>query len=56
MKLDKIPPDRSLDGTATQRASTQRRPLYLKANLFAACFGLAVTVGCTDGRWWSRAR
>jgi tellurite resistance protein len=41
MKLDKIPPDRSLDGTATQRASTQRRPLYLKANLFAACFGLA---------------
>jgi iron complex transport system ATP-binding protein len=22
----------------------------------SACFGLAVTVGCTDGRWWSRAR
>ena len=21
----------------------------------SACFGLAVTVGCTDGRWWSRA-
>ena len=22
----------------------------------SACFDLAVTVGCTDGRWWSRAR
>jgi iron complex transport system ATP-binding protein len=22
----------------------------------SACFGLEVTVGCTDGRWWSRAR
>jgi iron complex transport system ATP-binding protein len=21
----------------------------------SACFGLAVRVGCTDGRWWSRA-
>ena len=21
----------------------------------SACFGLPVTVGCTDGRWWSRA-
>jgi iron complex transport system ATP-binding protein len=21
----------------------------------SACFGLAVTVGCTEGRWWSRA-
>ena len=21
----------------------------------SACFGVAVTVGCTDGRWWSRA-
>jgi tellurite resistance protein len=41
MKLDKIPPDRSLDGTAAQQARTQRRPLYLKANLFAASFGLA---------------
>jgi tellurite resistance protein len=41
MKLDKIPPDRSLDGTAARQARTQRRPLYLKANLFAASFGLA---------------
>jgi len=22
----------------------------------SACFGVDVTVGCTDGRWWSRAR
>jgi iron complex transport system ATP-binding protein len=21
----------------------------------SACFDVAVTVGCTDGRWWSRA-
>ena len=21
----------------------------------SACFGVPVTVGCTDGRWWSRA-
>jgi tellurite resistance protein len=38
---DKISPDRSLDGTATRRARTARRPLYLKANLLAASFGLA---------------
>ena len=41
MKLDKTPPERSADGTARQPAGTQRRPLYLKPNLLAACFGLA---------------
>jgi tellurite resistance protein len=41
MKSDKISPDRSPDGTAAQRAHTERRPVYLKANLFAASFGLA---------------
>jgi iron complex transport system ATP-binding protein len=24
--------------------------------LVSECFGVGVTVGCTDGRWWSRAR
>src|SRR3984957_17608683 len=41
MKLDKTPPDRSAHVTARQTAGPQRRPLLLKPNLFAACFGLA---------------
>jgi tellurite resistance protein len=41
MKLDKTSAERSADDTARQSAGTQRRPLYLKANLFAVCFGLA---------------
>ena len=41
MKLDKTSPERSADGTARQPAGTQPRPLFLKPNLFAACFGLA---------------
>jgi tellurite resistance protein len=41
MELDKTSPDQRLDATARQPASAQRRPLYLKANLFAASFGLA---------------
>jgi tellurite resistance protein len=41
MKLDKTSAERSVDGTAPQSAGTQRRPPYLKPNLFAACFGLA---------------
>ena len=41
MKLDKTSTERSVDGTARQPAGTQRRPLSLKPNLLAACFGLA---------------
>jgi tellurite resistance protein len=41
MKLDKTSPERSVVGTARQPAGPQRRPLSLKPNLFAACFGLA---------------
>ena len=41
MKLDKTPPEGSADGTARRPAGIQRRPLLLKPNLFAACFGLA---------------
>jgi tellurite resistance protein len=41
MTLDKNPPEGSADGTVRQPAGTQRRPLFLKPNLFAACFGLA---------------
>jgi tellurite resistance protein len=41
MKMDKTSPERSADGTAQQPAGPQRRPLLLKPNLFAACFGLA---------------
>jgi tellurite resistance protein len=41
MKLDKTSPERSVDATAQQPGGPQRRPLFLKPNLFAACFGLA---------------
>ena len=45
MKSDKISPDRPFEGppppSAGTRARTQRMPLRLTANLFAACFGLA---------------
>jgi tellurite resistance protein len=41
MESDKISPDRPLDAVAPPPASAKRRPLYLTANLFAACFGLA---------------
>ena len=30
-------------------------PDVITSPLVSECFGLAVTVGCTDGRWWSRA-
>ena len=52
-------PDRPVDGTAPQPARTQRRPLLLKPNLFAACFGLAglasawtVLMRLVDGPDW----
>ena len=41
MKLDKISPDRPFDGAPPQSTGTERAPLHLTANLFAACFGLA---------------
>ena len=41
MKLDKISPDRPFDGAPPPPTGTQRTPLHLTANLFAACFGLA---------------
>jgi tellurite resistance protein len=41
MKLDKISSDRSPDGAGPQPAEKQPGALYLTANLFAVCFGLA---------------
>jgi tellurite resistance protein len=41
MKLDKISSDRSPDGAGPQLAEKQPGALYLTANLFAVCFGLA---------------
>lgn len=41
MKSDKISPDRPLEAAAPPAAQNQPRPLYLTANLFAVCFGLA---------------
>jgi tellurite resistance protein len=41
MNLDKIPADRSPDGAASPTAQIQPRALFLTANLFAVCFGLA---------------
>jgi tellurite resistance protein len=41
MESDKTSPERSADRTARPSAGTGRRPLYLKPNLLAVCFGLA---------------
>jgi tellurite resistance protein len=41
MKLHKTSPESSVDGSAPRSTGAQRRPLYLKANLLAVCFGLA---------------
>jgi tellurite resistance protein len=41
MKLGKISADRSPVGSASQPAEKRPRALYLTANLFAVCFGLA---------------
>jgi iron complex transport system ATP-binding protein len=30
-------------------------PEVVTSERVSACFGVTVTVGCTDGRWWSRA-
>jgi iron complex transport system ATP-binding protein len=35
--------------------SAGRLPEVVTSERVSACFGVTVTVGCTDGRWWSRA-
>jgi iron complex transport system ATP-binding protein len=35
--------------------SAGRLPEIVTSERVSACFGVTVSVGCTDGRWWSRA-
>jgi iron complex transport system ATP-binding protein len=54
---EEIPPGFTHGGLIAQGAfvGTGRLPEVVTSVRVSACFGVAVTVGCTDGRWWSRA-
>ena len=44
-------------GSSVEGALMAAGPLrdVVTSERVSACFGVPVTVGCTDGRWWSRA-
>jgi iron complex transport system ATP-binding protein len=55
---EEIPPGFTHAGLVSGGALVASGPLpeVVTSARVSACFGLPVTVGCTDGRWWSRAR
>jgi iron complex transport system ATP-binding protein len=55
---EEIPPGFTHAGLVSDGQLIAKGPLaeVVTSAHVSACFGLAVTVGCTDGRWWSRAR
>jgi iron complex transport system ATP-binding protein len=54
---EEIPPGFTHGGLVSGGAlvGSGRLPDVVTSARVSACFGVAVTVGCTDGRWWSRA-
>jgi iron complex transport system ATP-binding protein len=55
---EEIPPGFTHGGLVSGGQLVASGPLsdVVTSGRVSACFGLDVTVGCTDGRWWSRAR
>jgi iron complex transport system ATP-binding protein len=55
---EEIPPGFTHGGLVSEGELIASGPLteVITSERVSACFGLPVTVGCTDGRWWSRAR
>ncbi|HEY1832555.1 MAG TPA: ABC transporter ATP-binding protein [Acidimicrobiales bacterium] len=55
---EEIPPGMTHAGLMRQGQLITAGPLaeVLTSELVSACFDVLVTVGCDDGRWWSRAR
>jgi iron complex transport system ATP-binding protein len=55
---EEIPPGFTHAGLVSDGELVASGPLpeVVTSPRVSACFGLPVTVGCTDGRWWSRAR
>ena len=55
---EEIPPGFTHAGLVSQGALVASGPLpdVVNSENVSACFGVAVTVGYTDGRWWSRSR
>jgi len=54
---EEIPPGFTHSGLVSGGRLVASGPLpeVVTSERVSACFGVAVTVGCTDGRWWSRA-
>jgi iron complex transport system ATP-binding protein len=54
---EEIPPGFTHGGLVSGGAlvGSGRLPDVVTSARVSACFGVKVTVGCTDGRWWSRA-
>ena len=54
---EEIPPGFSHGGLVSdgELVASGRLPEVVSSALVSACFGIDVTVGRTDGRWWSRA-
>lgn len=54
---EEIPPGFTHAGLVSRGALVASGPLgdVVNSGNVSACFGVEVAVGCTDGRWWSRA-
>jgi iron complex transport system ATP-binding protein len=54
---EEIPPGFTHGGLVRSGALLSAGPLrsVITSERVSACFGVDVSVGCTDGRWWSRA-
>ncbi len=54
---EEIPPGFTHGGLVRDGALLSSGPLgaVITSERVSACFGVDVSVGCTDGRWWSRA-
>jgi len=54
---EEIPPGFTHGGLVSdgELVASGRLPEVVSSALVSACFGIDVTVGRTDGRWWSRA-
>jgi iron complex transport system ATP-binding protein len=54
---EEIPPGFTHAGLACRGAllASGRLPDVVTSERVSQCFGVPVTVGCSDGRWWSRA-
>jgi iron complex transport system ATP-binding protein len=55
---EEIPQGFTHGGLVSHGALVAAGPIeeVVTSDLVSSCFGVEVTVGCTDGRWWSRAR